>query len=98
MRFDTGVTDVPTAGTQVQIKNTRDKVVWIKFKSLAGNNGITYVGVSDVSASNGYELDPSGGVDGELVLDFRPGSILASAFWVGVATNGDDIAWAMILQ
>jgi len=56
MIFDSGTTNVATAGTEVQISNTTNKVRWIKVKALAANSGIAYFGVSDISATNGYEL------------------------------------------
>ena len=55
MIFDAGTTTVSTAGTEVQISNTTNKVRWIKVKALAANSGKVYLGVSDVSATNGYE-------------------------------------------
>ena len=53
MIFDAGTTTVATAGTEVQISNTTNKVRWIQVKALAANSGIAYLGVSDVSATNG---------------------------------------------
>ena len=98
MRFDGGFTDIPSAGTRVQISNTRDKVVWIKFQAPAGNTGLTYVGRSDVSSTNGYVLGAAGGVDATLEIDFRPMSEILSAFYVDAATSGDDVSWAVILE
>ena len=99
MRFDTGTTDVATAGTQVQISNTRDKVLWIQFRAPSANSGLTYVGRADVSATNGYTLGAAGDVDSVLTLNFGTygGSIELSNFWVDAATDGDDIDWAVIL-
>ena len=54
MIFDAGTTNVATAGTEVQISNTTNRVRWIKVKALAGNSNKVYLGVSDVTASNGY--------------------------------------------
>ena len=56
MIFDTGTTTVSTAGTEQQISNTTNRVRWIQVRALAANSGISYLGVSDVSATNGYEL------------------------------------------
>jgi len=100
VQFDSNLTDVPSAGTAVQINNTNDKVLWIKFQAPSANSGVTYVGLSDVSATNGYPLGAAGGVDAILELDFRGygGSVLMSDFYVDSATNGDDVGWAVILQ
>jgi hypothetical protein len=99
VQSDFGVTDVSSAGTAVQVIDQTTRVVWIKFTAPTANSGLTYVGLSDVSATNGYPLGASGGVDATLELDFRPdGSIALSAFYVDAATNGDDVAWAYIAQ
>jgi hypothetical protein len=101
MRFDSGSVNIPSAGTAVQVSNTRHKVLWIKFKALAANTGLTFVGLSDVSSSNGYELGAGGDIDGELELDFRlgaPGSVGFNVFYVDAAENGEDVTWAAIFQ
>lgn len=98
MRFDSGSVNVVTGGTAVQVSNTLDKVLWIRFKAFGANTGLTYVGLSDVSSSNGYELGASGGIDGELELEFRPGSVLFNVFWVDAVVNGEDVTWAAILD
>ena len=41
MKLDAGITTVTTAGTEVQISNTTNRVRWIKAKALAANSGIT---------------------------------------------------------
>lgn len=62
------------------------------MKGRVGNTGNAYFGVSDVSSTNGWELQP-----GEaFTLDFGEGSIEWSVFYVDVATNGDDIDWWVI--
>jgi hypothetical protein len=94
MRFDSGITDVPSAGTAVQISNTSDKVLWIKFKASVGT---IYVGKSDVSSTNGYPVTTAAGLGLELDFGEHDGSVLLSEFWVDGATNGDDAAWAVIL-
>jgi len=94
------MTDVPTAGTAVQILNTSDRVLWIKFTAPTANTGLTYVGLSDVSATNGYVLGAAGGVDATIELDFAKydGSIPASQLYIDAATNGDDVSWIAILK
>ena len=98
MRFDAGQTDVPTAGTRVQFYNTNDKVLWARFKAKSTNAGLAYVGVSDVSATDGFALLSTDTVGLELDFRAKGGSILASTFYFDVATNGDDIQWALIIE
>ena len=94
MRFDTGTTDVPSAGTAEQISNTPDRVKAIEAPAPSGNTGSVYFGVSDVSATNGRELAP-----GEAATySFGAGSVLFSVFFVDAATSGDDLDWAVILD
>jgi hypothetical protein len=94
MRFDTGTTDVPGAGTRVQISNTTDRILWIKVSARTGISGALYFGRSDVAAANGYELS----ANDSLEIDFRPGSEAFSAFYVDASTNGNDLDWAVILE
>tara|TARA_Y100000296_G_C5055342_1_gene196986 strand:- start:33 stop:323 length:291 start_codon:yes stop_codon:yes gene_type:complete len=93
-RFDTGTTDVPSAGTRVQISNTLDRVQWIRVSARTGISGALYFGRSDVAAANGYELS----ANDHLEIDFRPGSEAFSAFYVDASTNGNDLDWAVILE
>jgi hypothetical protein len=96
MRVDQGITNVPSNGTAVQVSNATNRLKWVRFKALAGNSGLTYVGVSDVSASLGYELSAGNTVD----LNFGEfgGSVPVSVFYVDAATNGDKVSWIMILE
>ena len=96
MIFDAGTTTVATAGTEVQISNTTNRVRWIQVKALAANSGIAYLGVSDVSATNGYEL--SGGNTLEIDFGAQGGSVPFSTFYVDVASSGDKLAWSVILD
>ena len=93
MRFDAGTTDVPSAGTAVQISNTTDKVKSITVKARAGNSGIAYFGVSDVSSTNGFELEAGD----SKTENFGDGSVAFSAFYVDAASSGDDVDWTVIL-
>lgn len=94
MRIANGTTDVPTAGTRVQLRNTNDRVLWISVKARQAS---IYFGDSAVSSTAGYTL----GAAAEIALDFRigeaPGSVLASTFWVDATVNGNDADWIMIL-
>jgi hypothetical protein len=96
MRVDAGVTTVSSAGTAVQVLNATNRVKYLKFKALAGNSGLAYVGVSDVSASIGYEL--SAGNEIELNFGEFGGSVPANVFYADAATNSDKVCWVMILE
>jgi hypothetical protein len=102
VRFDSGITDIPSAGTAVRILDTTDRVLWIKFTAPAANAGLTYVGLSDVSATNGYPLGHAGGVDATVELNFKSfgGSVFANVLYIDAASSGDgdDVAWIMILE
>ena len=96
MRLDAGITNVSSAGTRVQVNNVTNRVKQVQFKALAGNSGLAYVGVSDVSASLGYELSAGNTVSlnfGEFGV-----SVPANIFYVDAATNNDKISWMMILE
>ena len=96
MRVDQGITNVSSAGTAVQVLNATNRVKWVRFKALAGNSGLAYVGVSDVSASLGYEL--SAGNTVELNFGEFGGSVPSNVFYVDAATNNDKVSWIMILE
>ena len=101
MRVDQGVTNVPSAGTAVQLSNNNtSRVKWMRFKAVAGNSGLIYVGVSTpprpLSATIGYELSAGNTVD----LNFGEfgGSVPANVFYVDAASNSDKVSWVMILE
>ena len=96
MILDAGTTTVTTGGTEVQISNTTNRVRWIRAKALAANSGIAYLGVSDVSATNGYEL--SAGNTIEISFAELGGTIAFSTIYVDAATDGDKVSWAVVLD
>ena len=96
MIFDAGTTTVATSGTEVQISNTTNKVRWIQVKALAANSGISYLGVSDVTTTNGYEL--SAGNTLELMFGEQGGTVAFSTFYLDVASSGDKVSWVVILD
>ena len=96
MRVDAGVTTVTSAGTAVQVLNATNRIKYLKFKALAGNSGLAYVGLSDVSASIGYEL--SAGNESDLNFGEFGGSVPANVFYADAATNSDKVCWMMILE
>lgn len=96
MRVDVGITTVSSAGTRVQVNNVTNRVKFVRFKALAGNSGLAYVGISDVSASVGYEL--SAGNEHELNFGEFGGSVPANIFYADAATNNDKVCWTMVLE
>ena len=96
MILDAGTTTVSTAGSEQQLSNTANRVLWIKAKALAANSGIAYLGVSDISATNGYELSAGN----EIEISFRElgGSVAISSIYVDTASNGDKVCWAVVLE
>ena len=96
MRVDAGVTTVTSAGTAVQVLNATNRIKFLKFKALAGNSGLAYVGESDVSASNGFEL--SAGNTKTYNFGEFGGSVQANVWYVDAATNNDKVCWSMILE
>jgi len=96
MIFDAGTTTVATSGTEVQISNVTNKVRWIQVKALAANSGISYLGVSDVTTTNGYEL--SAGNTLELNFGEQGGTVAFSTFYLDVASSGDKVSWVVILD
>jgi hypothetical protein len=96
MIMDIGTTTVSTAGTEQQLSNTANRVLYLKAKALAANSGIVYLGVSDVTATNGYEL--SAGNEIEISFADAGGSVVFSSIYVDAATNGDKLCWVVILD
>jgi len=96
MILDAGTTTVSTSGTEQQLSNTANRVLWLKAKALDANSGIAYLGVSDVSTTNGYELSAGN----ELEINFREigGSVAFSSIYIDVASNGDKVSWVVILE
>jgi hypothetical protein len=103
MRFDAVTVNVPTAATRVALHtggglNAVDRILWVRFKGRPNNTGTVYVGISDVTATNGYSLENNDDVG--LTLDFRAygGSILASDVSMDAVNNNDKIECALILE
>ena len=96
MIYDAGTTNVASAGTRVQLSNTTNRVRWIQVKALAGNSGLVYLGVSDVSASNGYELAATNTI--EINFADSGGTIAFSSLYVDSASNNDKVCWSVILD
>jgi len=102
MIFDSGTTDVATAGTRVALSadgglNASMRILWAQFKGVPGNTGIVYVGIGDVSATHGWSLSN----DDDVGLILNPGayggSISLGDINFDAATNGDDVEWALLI-
>lgn len=101
MRVLFGTTQVPTATTRVQLRNTYDEVVRIQFKARRANTGRIFVGLVDVSLTvNGWELEiPIADVHRqELSLDFSPGSVKMNLFYADATVDNDRLDWVAILK
>ena len=94
MRVSIGTTDIPTAGTRVQISNTVDKVKKISVTARPANTGNIFFGTVTVSSTVGVVLRPGDAVS----LDFEEGSVLFSTFYLDAATSGDDGDYMAILE
>ena len=95
MRLLFGPTDVPVAGTRVQLNNSRDKVRKIWFGAQWANVGAVYVGDVSVSATaSGIELHSRMTKE----LDFGEGSVEMNTFYVNTAEAGNDLDWVAIVD
>jgi len=97
-RTITDYTDIPTAGTQIQLGAAiagsllKRKISAINMRADPGNTGNAAVGDSGVSLTNGYILKP-----GEaLSVDYGDGSEELGYWWGDVATSGDNIVWVAV--
>lgn len=94
MRVSIGTTDIPTAGSRVQISNTSDLVKSIAVRARPANTGNVWFGTVTVSSTVGWTLQP-----GESkTMDFGKGSVLFSVFYLDTATNGNDVDHSAILE
>ena len=101
MKVVFGTTTVTTAGTRVQLRNTRDAVRNIQFQVRAANTGRLFLGLSDVSATvNGWELriPTAAKVKESFALDFGAGSVLLSLFYADSTVNGDILDWVAVVS
>ena len=107
MRLFMGTTDVPTATTRVALStdaklSATDRIVWARFSSREGNTGEVYVGNSDVSATDGIELEPEGTDLHKSVLEINPGAqggtVPVGDIWFDADTNGNDVDWALLID
>ena len=102
-----GTTDIPTAGTRVRLSadagiNASDKLSYLMCWPREGNTGEVYVGIGDVSATHGIELDPgaSGRPKDMIELDFGKMGVRPTADEISfdADTNGNDIDWFIVIE
>jgi hypothetical protein len=90
-------TDVPSAGTQVQIANTPRKVLKVWVKPKEGNSGISFFGSSAVSATTSGISMPA--TTGPLIpIDLGKHPVEQSTFWVDVASSADNVETIFLLE
>jgi len=77
---------VTTAGTQVQLGTNTCKSVSVK--ALASNTGVIYVGKSDVSSTDGYELATGESVD--IAIDNT------NRIWIDSSVNGEGVKYLWV--
>jgi len=102
-----GTTDIPSAGTRVKLSadggiNASDKISYMKCWPREGNSGEVYVGIGDVSATHGIELDPgaSGRPKDMIEFDFKKMGVRISAEEINfdADNNGSDIDWFIVIE
>lgn len=95
-RTATDYTDIPSAGTQVQLgaalNLTPRRIVEISIRSDPANTGLVYIGDLNVSSTNGYFLQAGE----EKVIDYRPGSEELGYWWADVAVSGNNVMWIAV--
>lgn len=83
------VTDVPTAGTAVQLKTGADNSRKVKAITLSALQGNMYFGDSNVSSTRCLLI--INGNDPYRIPFERP--VAASTFYVDAGTSGHDLGW-----
>lgn len=80
---------VAAAGSRVQLTTTSTPILSVTVKALAGNTGTIYVGGSNVSAANGYEL-----VAGEPIsLDVDN----LTDVYIDAGVNGEGVSYIYVM-
>ena len=93
-------TNVPTAGTRVQIANTPRKVLKLWVKPHYANSAECFIGDSSVSSTvNAWTMMvPNTARDGSYQFDFTEAPPEQSTFYVDVVTNGEKVDTVFLLQ
>lgn len=103
MRFIAGSITITTADTELPLSThasiaTADKVLWAVFKSKPANTGITFVGVTGMTGTDGFELLAAGSETPPIPFRDFGGSVRANSIFFNTATNGDIIDFLVILE
>jgi hypothetical protein len=85
MAVVSGTITVSSAGTAVQADH-KGNFRTVMFKARSGNAGKVYIGGSDVSSSDGMELDRGDTITFNLTEDAS-----SSQFWADAANNDDKV-------
>ena len=94
MRADVGTTQVVTPGTEVQITASVVKIVSAVFKARHTNAGVMYLGLSNVSSTNGKTLQP-----GEAIrASFGGAAEKPAVLYVDAATANDRLDWHLVFE
>ena len=93
MRIDFGSTNLTLAGTAQIINDVPEQVTFVKLRAREGNVGNVYVGVSDVTSTNGWTLEPRDVLLIDLDPDGKGSSLPANTFYFNGTTTNDDIDW-----
>ena len=97
MRLIATTITVTTAGTRVQVSNTLDDVLWIRFDPRNLNSAAIFIGTVTVSSTVGKKLLPT---DDPYIIDFAAlgGSVKLDTFYVDSQTNGDQVDVTIIVR
>ncbi len=98
MIIDVGATNLTSSGSAERINNVDRQLTFISVQAKPANAGNIFIGVSDVSSSNGWTLKPGEAKD----IDFDPQGIglfvnMNLLFFDGADTN-DDIEWIVFYK
>lgn len=101
MRFIGGTLLNITAGTEVALSShasidAKAKVLAVEFRCRVGNTGNAYIGISGMSSTDGFEIQP--GEAASVTPRDYDGSILAGDIFVDVATTNDDVDFLSLLE
>ena len=95
MRIDFG-----TAYASGQVSNTADPIIAFEFHARSTNVNSVYVGVSDVSTTNGRELPPGEAFAmhfSQMDKQGGPGSVPFSQLYVSLQGT-DAVDWTVVIR
>ena len=82
--------DMGTA-TGGQITTSAGRVKAVVFKARSTNTAPVFVGRSDVSLANGFELTPGE----DIIMNFDDGSVAFNTFYT---VGAGDVDWVVLLE